>query len=156
MAIKLPKITDLLGAIGPGSVVKFLPQILDLALGGGDPKKKALSLFTKKADAQAGRSAGKVLAFQCHKAISAVAGATPADKRAEVVEQFCANLALQLVQIAESVLAFGPLAVQREVTRGKGDAAETAALSAREAGEEALVQDGLDAGRFLAGDAPKD
>ena len=155
--VDFPKrIYDLLGTFGTASVVGSIPAILGIVLGGGDPKAKALKLFKGKVDAQAGRSSGKALGFAIHKSISAVAAATPEDKRADAVKQAAGLLALQLAQAAELALKFGDAALARENARGKGQAAEERPLAEREAAEEALEQSLIDVGRAAVGDEPKD
>lgn len=145
-SMTLPKLGNLLQL---GNPVSALPVILQLFLGGGDPKAKALAAVQKLSGAQQARSSGKVLAFQGHKAISALAQHTPAEHRAEVVRAYAASIALQAAEFAEEAIKFGELAIERENQRGKPG--EDAAVEARESGEEAIIQAGIDIGRVIAG-----
>lgn len=150
-----PKIRELLLDIATGTLTKGgLPGVLG-ALLGGDVKAKVLKAARAKMDAQEARTAGKELAFGSHKFISAVAGAAPAAERGAVTMEAARVLAAQYVDLAEEILAFAPLAIEREELRGRGDAQEKAALEAREAGETRVLQQGVDIGRVANGDAPK-
>lgn len=153
---KLSGVSDLLEKIKLGSVLTGgLPGILGTLLGAGSVKDKVLKQARSKMDAQEARTAGKELAFASHKFISAVAAATPAEQRTEATELASRAQAAQYLDMAEECIRFAPLAIQREATRGKNDAAEKAALEAREAGELRMLEQGIDIGRVANGDAPK-
>lgn len=156
MSIGLGNVKDLiLGAVDLGGFTNGLPGILLDLLGGGSLKENVLKIARKKGEAQEARTAAKERARLAHKAISAVAAATPADQRAEATLRFAQAIALQQAQEAEALIAFARLAVAREAARGKGGTEEEAAIDAREAGEALVIQQGLDVGRVIAGDAPQ-
>jgi hypothetical protein len=154
-------VTALLSLLNGGSLPRSLPAILDLVFGDGPIRDRVEAVLKRRLDAQAGRSAGKLLGRAvCEQVDTAMearpAGATVA-QRIEVGTMLAQNAALQLAQAAEVLLAYP--ALQAAVVRAKeqGDpAALKAARAARNAGTVRVKQALVNVGRVAAGDAPQE
>ena len=133
-----------------GIIKKFLPDNL---------QAKALDFAKGKLRGQLGRSAGSALGQASYKGIATVMGpGMPGslDQRIEIGTAFAETVAVQFEQAAASIRAFAVAQAGRERNRTGTPEAVAAALEAREKAETDLLEDCVDIGRVLIGDAPSE
>jgi hypothetical protein len=147
------------GLLSSGSAIKSLSQILRELLGGGDVKEAAQTMLRKRLDAQAGRSAGKVLGRAVCEAVDQVleSPGLTIEQRETIAQALATNASLQTAEAAELVLGYVQYQVAVVKAKQGGDAAALeAARAERNAAAEAIKQAYTDIGRCAAGSPPQD
>jgi hypothetical protein len=148
----------LAGLLGTNVLVKGLPEILKLITAGGSVREKTIDLARERADAQAVRTAGRVLGHGAHKAVAAVMDGQTGlslEDRVKAGKELAQSIALQAAEFGEEIIRFADAQAERERTRGKGGDAEETAIDAREEAEGRTEQAAIDMGRVIAGQSVK-
>lgn len=149
----------LLGKIfSSGKIIKALPDLLKIVMGGNIPDG-VLKAINDKLDSQEGRSGGKMLGRACCEQIDNAVKAANADISIDDLEKvtlgLATNAAVQGAEALELYLAYPKLAANVERARRSGDA--TALATARQARNEATEKIKgafIDIGRVVVGDPP--
>jgi hypothetical protein len=154
-------VTTLLSLLKNGNQPRSLSKILDSVFGGSRVRAAAEAVLEEALNAQAGRSAGKVLGRAVCEQVDAAMEARPAgatlEQRVEVGTLLAQNAAVQLARAAEILLAYPELQAAVVCAKESRDAAALkAARAAPNAGTEQVKQALVNVGRVAAGDAPRE